>query len=207
MPTDGINISSMVAQLKAQRIAMDEAIAALEKLESLGFGSMQAPSGSSNNNGSVQEIQRDTFFGMSIADAAKKFLGMSGRKPQTTDAITDALGRGGLSARGDSVGTILVRVANQEGDIVRVGRGLWGLLEWYPGRPRKAKKKVEGDSNIPAVENSKGTDDKDPDFVASVSFMITKAQRAKLIEKGYTEEQIAVMKPAEAHDILQVPKA
>src|ERR1700737_3539715 len=158
MPTEGINISSMVAQLKAQRIAMDEAIAALEKLESLGFGSMQAPPTGGNNHAGIQEIQPDTFYGMSIAEAAKKFLTMSGRKPQTTDAITDALARGGLSANRDSVGTILVRIANQEGDIVRVGRGLWGLLDWYPGRARKVKRKTDSEPNTPAGEESKGND-------------------------------------------------
>jgi hypothetical protein len=38
--------------------------------------------------------------------------------------------------------------------------------------------------------------------VASVGFMITHAQKAKLREQGHTEEQIAKMKPDEAHKIL-----
>jgi hypothetical protein len=198
MPTDSISISSMISQLKEQQTALAEAIGALEKLESLGFGSMKAPADFSSN-GISREIQQDTFFGMSIAEAAKKYLNMSGKKPQSTDGITDALGRGGLNVTRDSVGTILVRVANQDGDIVRVGRGIWGLLEWYPGRPRRAKKKTENGG----AEESKG-DDERPDSEAQVSFMITKAQRSKLEGLGYTDDQIAKMKPAEAHSILGI---
>jgi hypothetical protein len=199
MPTEGISISSMIAQLKQQQTVLAEAIGALEKLESSGFGSMQAPSGLSGS-GIPREIQPDTFYGMSIAEAARKFLAVSGKKPQTTDSITDALGRGGLTATRDSVGTILVRVANQDGDIVRVGRGLWGLFEWYPGRQRRAKKKTENG----AIEESKGADEKKPETEAQVSFMITKAQRSKLKEMGYTDDQIDEMKPAEAHSILGI---
>jgi hypothetical protein len=198
MPTDGISISAMIAHLKEQQTALVEAIGALEKLESLGMGSTQAPA--DFGAGAVpRELQPDTFYGMSIAEAAKKYLAMSGRKPQTTDSITDALGRGGLSATRDSVGTILVRVANQEGDIVRVGRGLWGLFEWYPGRQRRAKKKTENGG----TEESKGTNEK-PDNEAQVSFMITKAQRSKLEGLGYPDDQIAKMEPAEAHNILGI---
>ena len=37
---------------------------------------------------------------------------------------------------------------------------------------------------------------------ASVPFMITKAQRAQLQERGYTAEQIREMKPGDAHRVL-----
>ena len=199
MPTDGISISSMIAQLKEQQTALGQAIGALEKLESLGFGSMQAPNElGGGGSGISRAVEPDTFYGMSIAEAAKKYLNMSGKKPQTTDAITDALGRGGVNATRDSVGTILVRVANQDGDIVRVGRGLWGLFEWYPGRQRRTKKRPE---NGGGTEEAKGANEK-PDNGAQVSFMITRAQRSKLVGMGYTDEQIDKMKPAEAHSIL-----
>lgn len=37
---------------------------------------------------------------------------------------------------------------------------------------------------------------------AQLSFFITNAQKAKLRERGYSDDQIAHMKPAEAHKIL-----
>ena len=79
MPTEGISISSMIAYLKEQERALSEAINALQKLEALGFGGMQAPTDFSAG-ATPREIQPDTFYGMSIAEAAKKYLGMSGRE-------------------------------------------------------------------------------------------------------------------------------
>jgi hypothetical protein len=37
---------------------------------------------------------------------------------------------------------------------------------------------------------------------AQISFFITQAQKALLRERGYSDDQIAKMKPAEAHRIL-----
>jgi hypothetical protein len=41
-----------------------------------------------------------------------------------------------------------------------------------------------------------------PSLKAQVSFFITQAQKARLHERGYSDDQIAKMKPAEAHRIL-----
>jgi len=53
---------------------------------------------------------------------------------------------------------------------------------------------VEIDSREPVSSDS--------DKSAQVSFFITKAQKTKLHELGYSDEQIAQMKPTEAHKIL-----
>ena len=37
------------------------------------------------------------------------------------------------------VGAVLSRRANDVGDTVKVGRGTWGLKEWYPGRSFKKR--------------------------------------------------------------------
>ncbi len=34
----------------------------------------------------------------------------------------------------NTVGAVLTRRFKETGDIVRVGRGIWGLKEWHPGR-------------------------------------------------------------------------
>jgi hypothetical protein len=41
-----------------------------------------------------------------------------------------------------------------------------------------------------------------PSPEARISFFITQAQKAQLREKGYSDDEIAQMKPAEAHHIL-----
>ena len=75
-------------------------------------------------------IPSDAFFGMSIVDAAKKYLGLV-KKPQGTKVIADALNRGGLQHASKSLYatlfSILSRRALKEGDIAKVGLE-WGLV-------------------------------------------------------------------------------
>jgi hypothetical protein len=46
------------------------------------------------------------------------------------------------------------------------------------------------------------TEEKKPDVPATVSLMITQAQKAALRQKGYTDEQIREMTPEAAHRAL-----
>jgi hypothetical protein len=94
------------------------------------------------------------FLGMSIADAAKKLLLVRKQAMGNAD-IAAALKQGGLvmSANTDPqnmVGSILTRRFEKVGDIVRVGRGIWGLKEWYPNRSFKAKGAVEVATSEPS---------------------------------------------------------
>ena len=88
------------------------------------------------------KIEKDTFFNMSIADAAAKFLMMSNRKPQPTNAIIEAMEKGGLKRSAyQTVYSILSRRQNQRGDVVNVN-GDWALQEWYGTVKPKPKKKA-----------------------------------------------------------------
>lgn len=78
---------------------------------------------------------------MTIPDAAKKFLAMK-KRVQGTGDIAEALKRGGIQAgiQGNfpnTVGSVLNRNYMNGGGIVKVGRGTWGLADWYPNKPRK----------------------------------------------------------------------
>ncbi len=53
----------------------------------------------------------------------------------------------------------------------------------------------------PAAENPATAH---PDAAQGMPFMITVAQRRRLLELGYDEERIRTMTPAEAHEILKV---
>jgi hypothetical protein len=129
----------VLADLRAKRDQIDQAIQAIENVRS-GVASVKgnspaAPENAPNDAGA--------FLGMSIADAAKKLL--STRKQAMGNAdIAAALKQGGvvMSANTDPqnmVGSILTRRFEKVGDIVRVGRGIWGLKEWYPNRSFKTK--------------------------------------------------------------------
>ncbi len=51
-------------------------------------------------------------------------------------------------------------------------------------------------------ESPEGLEAQPPEKKTQVSFFITNAQKAQLRERGHSEEEIAKMKPAEAHQIL-----
>ena len=79
------------------------------------------------------EIRPDTFFGLSIADAIKKYLGMV-RRPQRASEIARAIEQGGLLHSSTNwVNTVQATLSRQKGVIVKLPNG-WGLAEWYPGR-------------------------------------------------------------------------
>lgn len=135
---DTIDYKAVLADLKGKRAALDQAIAAMEA-----FVSGEA-SGVNLNSGEPSvgvPIQPDTFVGFNILEAASKYLRIMGRGAKSTEQIADGLNRGGLNCTQASVSTILRRNDRSgEGDVVKVGRGLWGLQEWYPGRPRRSNR-------------------------------------------------------------------
>ncbi len=129
-----VDDKTVLAYLKSKRAALDQAIAALEGKAS---GAVEAEGG-----GLTEKIQTDSFVGLNIATASVKYLKMVGRPARTTEDIYNALAKGGLSHfTRESVATILQRMHNQNGDIVRVSKGVWGLAEWYPNRPKTTKRK------------------------------------------------------------------
>lgn len=135
----------VITDLKAKRDQIDQAIQALENLRG---GPSHSP---------AQETAATTptkpnageFLGMSIADATKKLL--SNRKQAMGNAdIARALTDGGLVMSANTehqniVGAVLTRRFEKVGDIVKVGRGVWGLKEWYPNRTFKPNPKQNGD--------------------------------------------------------------
>jgi hypothetical protein len=147
--TSEVTVGAWIARLEEYKQAVDASIEALRKLETLGGGLPGLPSlGPTSNH---RAVEADTFVGMSIGDATPKYLAMVGRPARSTDEITQALLRGGLQRVSPaSVATILVRIHNTDGLVVRVQKGLWGLAEWYPKRPpRVARKSEEKESASP----------------------------------------------------------
>lgn len=128
---------AVLADLRAKRDQLDQAIAAIEATRS-GGGAPVA--GSLQGNAPVDGP--GAFLGMSITDAAKKLLAAR-RQPLKNPDIAAAFKAGGLHLRSkdpvNTVGAVLTRRSQEVGDIVKIGRGTWGLKEWYPGRSFKAK--------------------------------------------------------------------
>lgn len=78
----------------------------------------------------VAAVTEGQFFGKSGPKASKELLEMFGpSRPLKTDEIFQAVKKGGVQI--GSAGT-LYRSLTRDGAFLRVGRGRWGLAEWYP---------------------------------------------------------------------------
>ncbi len=134
---DPIDYQSVLADLRVRRAALDQAISAIEGLILGESGEVAtAPTVQTvANNGSrapSRQIEPDTFYSLNILEASKKYLGMVGRKAQSTEQIAEALRAGGVQAKTGSVAAILQRaIKANDPDIRRVRPGMWGLAAWY----------------------------------------------------------------------------
>jgi hypothetical protein len=145
---------AVLADLRAKRDQIDQAIAAIEGLRGgSASGSPQPPMVAQN----AAVDSPSAFLGMSIPEAAKKLLAAR-RQPLRNPEIATAFKSGGLILQSkepaNTIGSVLTRRASDVGDVVRVGRGTWGLKEWYPGRSfgKKDSAKPENGGEKPAEE-------------------------------------------------------
>lgn len=137
-----VNYEAFIADLRAKRDAIDQAIKSFERL--VAFGAMNLinsntvpglPDGATGvaTDGSIRS---DTFFNLTIVDAVKKYLGMS-KQPKSLKEILAALEAGGFVH--DSVNfyatvhSSLLRREKVIKDVVRVKRK-WALTAWYPNK-------------------------------------------------------------------------
>lgn len=141
--------AAALADLRAKRQKIDNTIAVLEEFSRMTLG--RGPDGDlqfipkSDEPPAIEETA-GMFLGMSIVDAAKKLLAMRKRTMGNVE-ISRELRAGGLVLTGKDpvnvVGSVMTRRFNDVGDVVKVGRGIWGLKEWYPGRNFKPAGKVQ----------------------------------------------------------------
>ncbi len=132
-----LNDPDALTELKRQRDALDAIIQGVEQFQGADFPSSveggKAPT--KKKLSTLAEIGPATFYEMSAAAAAKKYLRMCQQVPQSTNAIADALTRGGLKRAGDdrkfraSLHTSMSR--DPEIAKIETQKGMWGLKEWF----------------------------------------------------------------------------
>lgn len=127
MAPEPVDYKGVLADLKARRAALDQAIAAIEAIA--GGEAMVPPI--NGTPAAAREIEPGTFFNLSTLEATKKYLGIAG-KTQTTQQIGEALRKGSLVVKDASVAAILQRaVRDDDTELVSVGRNMWGLKRFY----------------------------------------------------------------------------
>lgn len=152
MPDDSTTFDpydSVLADLRAKRDQLDQAIAAIEAIRGgVGTAPIAMAGGGAGPNIAIDSV--GAFLGMSIPEAAKKLLANK-RTPLRNPEIVAGFKAGGfvLGSKDpvNTVGAVLTRRAQDVGDIVKVGRGTWGLKEWFPGRSFKKKAGVDDSKN------------------------------------------------------------
>jgi hypothetical protein len=144
-----IDYEAVLVDLEGKRDALEAAIAAVRTIMQMGAHIGVAVAGAGRQV-DPQNLPNDAFFGLSIGEAAKKYLNIVKRK-QSTREIADALEKGGLPHTStnflNTVTTMLSRQARTDSELVKVGRD-WGLAAWYGNRrpsqsrtPKEAKRK------------------------------------------------------------------
>jgi len=163
MSEDSNPYAAVLADLEKERDQITGMIAMIKRRMGLSSEeSTPAPTSANNSVSSHEnaEIRSDTFFGLSISEAIKKYLAMVKRPQRATD-IAKALDEGGLLHSSKSwQATVQTTLTRMKGVVVRVPNG-WGLMEWYPGRnfektakPAPPKKKVRPKKKV-SVEAKK----------------------------------------------------
>jgi len=131
----------VIAEMKAQIEECQRVIVTLEMMRSKGAisGAVSAAPTSTTQSAS---FSNDSFFGMTIAEAAKKFLTAT-RKTATAKIIADALVAGGFKTSAKNFVETVRSIVSRHQYFAFVN-GEFGLSEWYPGRKAGSKKSAAG---------------------------------------------------------------
>ncbi|MBL8904148.1 MAG: hypothetical protein JNK83_12740 [Rhizobiales bacterium] len=127
----------VLADLRAKREQIDQTIQAIESFRMGGMPSAQQGQVAGAPPSPTMALEPGAFHGLSIAEAAKKLLSIRKRQLSNGEILAEfRTGNFHMSSVDpiNTIGAVLTRRFKETGDIVRVGKGTWGLKEWYPGR-------------------------------------------------------------------------
>ena len=138
----------VIADLEKQREKLAVVITALKQIKGYGipFEATQAlMSGMTRNSVASTHvaplIPHDAFFGMTILDAARKYLSWGGsRQTRSNTELCDALKEGGFQTRAANFEESVRATLGRHPDFVKI-KGQWGLKEWYGDRAARRQKR------------------------------------------------------------------
>ncbi|MGO8868604.1 MAG: winged helix-turn-helix domain-containing protein [Alphaproteobacteria bacterium] len=134
----------VLADLKAKRAQIDQAIAAIESLLASGGTAATGVATTATPEAKPLVVTPGLFHGHTIADAARKVLDMH-KKELTTKEILDSIVLGGVRlATATPLNTVQTVLGRQQ-DIIKVKRGTWALASWHPNAARFKKGKSSAD--------------------------------------------------------------
>lgn len=137
----------VIGDLEKQREKLAMVITALRQIKSTGvpFEATQAlMTGLASDSVASPHvvaplIPHDAFFGMTIPDAARKYLSWGGsRQTKSNPELCDALVDGGFQTSAANFRESVRATLTRHHDFVKI-KGQWGLREWYGDRATKRK--------------------------------------------------------------------
>jgi DNA-directed RNA polymerase delta subunit len=129
-----IDYDSVLAELYAKRDEIEVSINTILFLKGSGSATSPEKAGGSGmpRGARAGVIPSNAFFGMSLVDAAKKYIELSQAK-RTLQQIVKGLEEGGMPPQ--KINTVYAALRRREstvGDIMKVGEE-WGLKDWFAG--------------------------------------------------------------------------
>jgi hypothetical protein len=154
MAQDPTHYDAVITDLEGRRDQLNAMIEMLKQMKSGASTSPVAGASSTPITSMATEIPHDAFFGMTIPEAAKKYLALVKRTaPHPT--LCDALLEGGFKTSAANFREVVRSTLGRNFEFVKVS-GQWGLAEWYGNRgTRKAKRVSEppdGTALLPGTE-------------------------------------------------------
>ena len=155
------HIDASIAGLEAWRDQIDAAIETLRHLKAHGISLPAGPGHAKTPAATSGKIEHDTFFQMTIPDAAAKYLGMM-KRTKPNPELAEALLKGGLKTAAKNFPENVRTILSRDDRFVKVNSE-WGLAEWYPAM-RKERKGKNGGAETPdlPIAASKRTAAKKP---------------------------------------------
>jgi hypothetical protein len=163
---ESIDYAKVLEDLEAKRAVLDQMIELTRQIVGQNLPVGNGAFGSGGPGGAIQvgeALRSDSFFGMSAPQACRAYLEMS-KQTKTAPEIARAIQQGGIKTTSKNflttVHTALKRLA-ESGELVKVKRGEWGLVEWYPslrGKGRGAASRAQGE----AAQLAGVVEDQDP---------------------------------------------
>src|SRR5690348_7975382 len=147
MTTDSAAYDAVIADVEAKRDRLTGIIDALKELKALGIPMVAVNGIVGNPNITIgATIPHDAFFGMTIPDAARKYLSIV-KQTKPHPELCDALLEGGFQSRSENFREVVRSTLGRNPDFVKI-KGQWGLKEWYGNRMvgTKRQKKATAES-------------------------------------------------------------
>jgi hypothetical protein len=133
---------AVILDLESKISSLQATVANLRNISSIVSQISQAPTTSPAQRATqnVADFGHDAFFGMTVGEAAKKYLKVV-KKTVSIPVLVDALLAGGLKSASTNMRENVRSILGRHPDFVRIN-GEFGLAEWYPGRKPATRRKV-----------------------------------------------------------------